>query len=47
MDNPVFVDEDIPLINQDEEYDDYRTWIQAGWMRHHSLIPRKQLRPCA
>ena len=26
MDNPVFVDEeDIPLINQDEEYDDYRT----------------------
>ena len=26
MDNPVFVDEeDIPLISQDEDYDDYRT----------------------
>ena len=26
MDNPTFIDEkDIPLINQDEEYDDYST----------------------
>ena len=26
MDNPNFVDEeDIPLINQDEDYDDYKT----------------------
>ena len=51
MDNVAFVDEEnIPMIHQDEEdddYDNYNAWIQVGWTRHLSLnmMPQKQHQP--
>ena len=50
MDNPTFIDEeDIPMVHQDKDYDDYRTpgtskVGKTSFIEHHATEPISRLR---